>query len=148
MKAIQITKHESPGDGVQPVVEAGDDRTAGGARYAYVVRGGGQITHLVFPNPKPGDALMVAGLTNEALLAVVLDRLECFQQGPHPCGENQKAGQYIEAALRCLQDRTRRVAKQRTPEAPGAPGAPEAPGAAAAGEPVPQVTRVDGWEDE
>lgn len=143
MKAIQITKHESPGDGVQPVVEAGDDRTAGGARYRYCIRGGGQVTHLVFPNPKPGDPAQVAGVTNEALLAVVLDRLECFQHGPHPCGENQKAGQYIEAALRCLQDRTRRVAKQRPPVSPEAPEA-----AAAAGEPVKQGTRVDGWEDE
>ena len=52
------------------------------------------------------------GVTNEALLAIVLDRLRAFQVGPFACPENGHAIQHLAVALHCLQARTRdRVAR-------------------------------------
>ncbi len=48
------------------------------------------------------------GLTNEALLAIVIDRLECAQDGPFACGENETALAHVNAALLQLQSRTKR----------------------------------------
>jgi len=52
------------------------------------------------------------GVTNEALLAIVRDRLECFQAGPFPSQENATALAGINNALRALQQRTlKRIAR-------------------------------------
>lgn len=48
----------------------------------------------------------VNGLTQEALLAIVIDRLRSFQQGPYPCEENQIALDHCERALNTLHKRT------------------------------------------
>jgi len=47
------------------------------------------------------------GITNEALLAVVIDRLESFQSGSFKCEENDRALRAIQKGLRCLHERTR-----------------------------------------
>lgn len=47
------------------------------------------------------------GLTNEALLAVVIDRMRGFQSGPFACRENALALTKLEEALMWLQKRTR-----------------------------------------
>lgn len=52
------------------------------------------------------------GITNEALLAIVRDRLECFQKGPYCCESNNDALDNVMAAQRALQRRTaERVAR-------------------------------------
>ncbi len=52
------------------------------------------------------------GFTDEALLAIVLDRLKRFQAGPFSCRENEAAIDDLEMALARLADRTvRRNAK-------------------------------------
>lgn len=48
----------------------------------------------------------VNGITQEALLAIVIDRLRSFQSGPYPCRENEIALTKIEEALMWLQRRT------------------------------------------
>ena len=48
----------------------------------------------------------VNGVTNEALLAIVADRLRCFQAGPYPCKENDRALAHVEWALEQLHART------------------------------------------
>ncbi len=48
----------------------------------------------------------VNGLTDEALLAIVIDRLECFQAGPYPCPQNDLAIRWIKDALKALKNRT------------------------------------------
>lgn len=48
----------------------------------------------------------VNGVTQEALLAIVIDRLRCFQGGPFACKENGEALAYCHAALHQLQKRT------------------------------------------
>jgi hypothetical protein len=46
------------------------------------------------------------GITNEALLAVVIDRLECFQRGAYKCRENALAITKLEEALHWLGHRS------------------------------------------
>lgn len=48
----------------------------------------------------------VVGWTNEALLAVIADRLVAFQTGGFPCDENQSALDSVNAARMSLESRT------------------------------------------
>ena len=48
----------------------------------------------------------VNGVTQEALLAIVIDRLRSFQAGPFACDENGEALDYCGYALAALQKRT------------------------------------------
>lgn len=48
----------------------------------------------------------VNGVTNEALLLVVQDRLRCFQMGKFACKENEIALTAVDAALAALESRT------------------------------------------
>jgi len=53
------------------------------------------------------------GITHEALLAIIIDRLRSFQAGEFPCDENELALSHCSAALRLLHRRTRnRVARK------------------------------------
>lgn len=47
------------------------------------------------------------GLSGEALLAIVIDRLRNFQAGPYSCRENALAMDHAENALHWLNKRTR-----------------------------------------
>jgi hypothetical protein len=49
----------------------------------------------------------VNGISQEALLAVVIDRLQSFQAGPYACRENAIALTSCEEAMMWLQKRTR-----------------------------------------
>lgn len=52
------------------------------------------------------------GVTHEALLAIVADRLEGFQSGPFKCDENQDALDHVKAAMAVLKSRTeKRIAR-------------------------------------
>jgi hypothetical protein len=54
----------------------------------------------------------VNGISNEALLAVVIHRLDCFQSGAFACKDNEQALAKIKAGLACLHKRTKtRVAQ-------------------------------------
>lgn len=54
------------------------------------------------PIPENG----VNGVTQEALLAIVADRLRCFQAGPYASDDNAMALQHVEQAMRWLHKRT------------------------------------------
>lgn len=47
------------------------------------------------------------GITHEALLAVLIDRLQSFQRGEYACRENAIALTHLEDAMHWLQHRTR-----------------------------------------
>ena len=54
----------------------------------------------------------VNGVTNEIILAIVMDRLQCFQNGTHSCPENADALHHLKCALDSLNVRTRdRIAR-------------------------------------
>lgn len=52
------------------------------------------------------------GVHNEDLIAMVIDRLECFQNSEYKCEENQKAIGSLKTTLKHLRDRTNKRAKR------------------------------------
>ena len=68
-------------------------------------------TTIRFQNGPIGD-VGVNGISNEALLAIVEDRLAGFQSGPYSCWENGMALQHVRDAMKSLHARTqKRVAR-------------------------------------
>lgn len=112
-----ITTHHSDGDkGSSIEVHALGDPEEGGANTRYQISyqkkdKTGSLFTLPFqsgPIPEVG----INGLTNEVLLAVVLDRLEGFQSGPYACTDNENARWYVAMALATLHRRTKeRIAR-------------------------------------
>jgi hypothetical protein len=100
-------------DGARRVLRHGGP-THGGAIAAYAVEA---LPSAGLPSAFPQPPLLfqydtvpkvgVYGWTNEALLAVVIDRLHGFQAGSFPCQENVEAIDHAERALLALQDRTK-----------------------------------------
>lgn len=91
----------------EPAVEVVvlDEPGHGGAHHHYAVSSPEFFLDISFQNgtiPEAG----VNGVTHEALLAIVMDRLRCFQKGPFACKENACALTHIEEALHWLQQRT------------------------------------------
>ena len=56
----------------------------------------------------PIQEVGVNGVTHESLLAVVIHRLKCFQEGPFACKENEMALLKIQEAMHWMQQRTLR----------------------------------------
>jgi hypothetical protein len=115
----EITDHIVSGDqAVQLKINVTDEPGAGGACHNYAISWAGPVAG------GPDDFLAihfqegaikengVNGITQEALLAIVIDRLRSFQAGPYPSEENDSALALCEAALECLKKRTlRRIAR-------------------------------------
>ena len=91
---------------------------AGGAHHYYAItlpptpaeveRGiPGRQTDILFQNGPIAEA-GVNGVTQEALLAICIDRLRSFQAGPYACRENALALTKMEEAQMWLLERTRR----------------------------------------
>lgn len=102
-------------------VFAVDAPGAGGANHYYIIRGAERAAsnpsyctrfdtlvtdqHVMFQHggiPDNGNN----GITNEALLAIVGDRLAAFQAGPFNCEENHQALQHVMLAMAALHRRT------------------------------------------
>ena len=92
---------------------------AGGASHRYEITGfdsrhnpSGEVTDrwsnlaILFQNGPIAEA-GVNGITQEALLAIVADRLRSFQAGSYSCRENALALTKIEEAMHWLHHRTR-----------------------------------------
>ena len=120
-----LTDHIFSGDqAVQLQITVMDEPGAGGANHAYEISWDRQASHpdgtqffvhehayVRFQNG-PIKENGVNGVTQEALLAIVIDRLRSFQAGPFSCGENQNALEHCKAALDMLKHRTReRIAR-------------------------------------
>lgn len=130
-----LTDHIVSGDqAVQLKVEVLDDPGAGGANHEYRIaatyRKGDKLSfplrgrlqdqtvkiepdgssehtleRICFQNGPIKEA-GVNGVTQESLLAIVIDRLRSFQSGPFSCRENAIALTHCEEALMWLQRRT------------------------------------------
>lgn len=84
-----------------------DDPGAGGANHEYRIgTANREICAIHFQNGPIGEN-GINGVTQEALLAVVIDRLRSFQAGPFSCRENALALTKIEEGLHWLLHRTR-----------------------------------------
>jgi hypothetical protein len=90
----------------QLAVRAIDAPGPGGARHAYEWAGPeGLLGGLVFQNGPIKEA-GINGVTESALLGIVLDRLKAFQAGTAPCRENALAITKIEEGLMWIHQRT------------------------------------------
>lgn len=85
-----------------------DPPGSGGAPHHYKIVGfkgrGGEVD-LVFQNG-PIAEQGVNGITHEVLLAILIDRLQCFQKGPYACRDNAVALTKFEEGQMWLQRRT------------------------------------------
>lgn len=88
---------------VERTAGLGDPRVEG-REYTITVDGTATDT-LGFQNG-PVTEVGVNGLTDEALLAIVIDRLECFQRGAYKCRENALAITKLEEAMHWLGHRS------------------------------------------
>lgn len=83
-----------------------DEPGHGGACHTYIIRTpnfGGLL--VIFQNG-PIAEVGVNGITHEALLAILIDRLEGFQAGEYACNENEVALSHIRTAQTILKYRT------------------------------------------
>jgi hypothetical protein len=103
-------------------IEVLDEPGSGGAHHLYQITGFNTATNPSLPDQdevgawQAQDILFqngpiaergVNGVTHEALLAILIDRLECFQRGPYACAENAQTLTFLESAQECLLNRTR-----------------------------------------
>lgn len=102
-----LSDHIVSGDqAVQLRIEVMDEPGAGNAHHWYEIADGkGCLGKIVFQNGPIKEA-GVNGITQEALLAITIDRLRSFQAGPYSCRENAIALTHCEEALMWLQRRT------------------------------------------
>lgn len=109
----ELTDHIVSGDqAVQLEIGVMDQPGAGGANHDYRITGRQrpedeyeQFARIKFQNGTIKE-VGVNGITQEALLAITIDRLRCFQEGPFRCRENAIALTHCEEALMWLQRRT------------------------------------------
>lgn len=109
-----ITSHKLNGLNESLLIKSTDEPGSGGAHHEYVIEGvKGPLDHhpirgseIHFQNG-PINEVGYNGISNESLLAVVIDRLECFQKGPFSCRENALALTKLQEAMHWLQHRTR-----------------------------------------
>jgi hypothetical protein len=120
MRTIDFHKINPANDTITITVE--DGVGPGGANHLYVMTGlntgsnpsdpfegkyGSPAEHAtILFQQGPINVCGVNGVTQEVLLAIVIDRLRSFQQGPYSCRENALALTKCEEALHWLQQRT------------------------------------------
>lgn len=89
-----------------------DEPGGGGANHVYLVIDNHTADGLARPfadimfQKGPIREVGVNGCHQEDLLAIVIDRLRSFQQGPFPCRENALALTHCEEAMHWLNHRT------------------------------------------
>lgn len=85
-----------------------DEPGPGGAHHYYAVDVDGSENGLdIHFQNGPIAEVGVNGVTQEVLLAIVIDRLRSFQAGPFACDENQHALAHAHLALDALKSRTK-----------------------------------------
>lgn len=105
----EICSHKVNGLNQALKVDALDDPGIGGANHVYMISpadGTGPGVRIVFQNG-PLEGSRPNGLSNEALLAIVEDRLIGFQSGQFACRENAVALTNLQESMMWLQKRTR-----------------------------------------
>ena len=111
-----LTDHQVGGLNEDLFVYACDEPGSGGACHVYQISYANNLgtdagcatpmCRVEFQNG-PVKESGINGVTNEALVAIVIDRLRGFQSGPYSCRENALALTKMEEALMWLQKRTR-----------------------------------------
>lgn len=116
-----VTSHKVNGLNEQIQIRVQDEPGPGGASHRYCLYvpndavneelNASLVTEINFQKGPIAEA-GVNGISNEALLAIVEDRLASFQSGPYACRENALALTKLQEAMHWLHHRTReRVAR-------------------------------------
>lgn len=106
----EIVTHHATSEDTAVRVYARDAAGAGGANLQYSITFPGCMMLGGIPilfQEGPVTAYGINGCTNESLLAIVADRLECFQAGSFKCRENAIALDAVKVAMESLKNRTR-----------------------------------------
>ena len=112
----ELTSHKVNGLNEALTIEVLDQPGQGNACHVYKIHGpkslddqGSQFPDAQCVKFQDGPILEagVNGISGEALLAIVEDRLICFQSGQYACRENAVALTKIQEAMMWLQKRTR-----------------------------------------
>lgn len=112
----ELTSHKVNGLNDELTIQVLDEPGPGGAHHEYRIEyaENGPVCNacdIHFQNGPIAEA-GINGISGEALLAIVEDRLKCFQAGPYACRENAIALTKIQEAMHWLHHRTReRVAR-------------------------------------
>lgn len=99
------------------IIAVTDEPGAGGANHRYEISGFSTEANASYTDDSEAEVVIlfqngpineagVNGVTQEALLAIVADRLRSFQAGPFACRENALALTKIEEAQHWLHSRT------------------------------------------
>lgn len=106
----ELTSHKVNGLNETLQINVLDEPGAGGAHHIYAIEyeanGSPDSQTIQFQNG-PIAEVGVNGVSQEALLAIVEDRLKCFQAGQYACRENALALTHIQEAMHWLHHRTR-----------------------------------------
>jgi hypothetical protein len=109
----EITEHKVNPANDKLTISVIDEPGPGGAHHHYNILSAGDFPDapkvdcgIVFQNGPIGE-VGVNGVTHEALLAIVIDRMRSFQAGPYACRENAIALTKLEEAQMWLLQRTR-----------------------------------------
>jgi hypothetical protein len=106
----EITRHHD-GFGLNDsirIVSDDRDETAGNGSHVYVASiADGQVAHLQFQHGPRNVEGSTPGLTTTALLAILIDHLQGFQEGPYKSREGAIALTHLETAMLWLEQRTR-----------------------------------------
>lgn len=104
----ELTDHKINGLNEALKISVLDEPGEGGACHKYLIHTEGMRPNcaIEFQNG-PIQVAGVNGVSQEALLAILIDRLRSFQKGAYSCRENAIALTHCEDALMWLQKRTR-----------------------------------------
>lgn len=108
------THHDGFGLNDSIVIESDDrDPNAGNGTHKYVASIDGHIIATIqFQHGPRNVEGSTPGLTSTALLAMLIDHLDGFQDGPYRCRENAVALTHLETAQLWMEKRTRDRAKR------------------------------------
>lgn len=103
----EITDHIIEGSKHNEPVVALDKPGIGNASHTYLLKVGMGARLIAFQNGAIDEVGDVNGISNEQLLAVLIDRIRGFQSGPYACESNQVALVHLEGAMKAFHDRTK-----------------------------------------
>jgi len=103
----ELTSHKVDGLNEKLRIIVADEPGAGGANHHYRINHGALTDCVINFQNGPVQESGANGVSNEALLAIVEDRLLRFQAGPYACRENALALTKIQEAMHWLHSRTR-----------------------------------------
>lgn len=103
---FELTDHKINPANDQLTITVVDEPGAGGANHHYEITSPNMETHILNFQNGPIGEVGVNGITHEALIAILLHRLQAFQAGPYACAENHYALIHLESVQTWLHERT------------------------------------------